>query len=699
VIAILTLIESVRALLPHAPIFVSTTTLSGFDTAKEKLGSRIAGLFFAPVDYSSVVRRVLRQIRPSVLVVAETEIWPNLFRETRRTGCALILVNGRISDRAAPRYFALRTLFRVVLCEPDVILAQSEIMRERFLRAGAPPTKVHAAGNLKYDLAPEPVPADSPVRRFFAGSQVWIAASTSEDAQLAEEDAVLGAFKRLNGWKLLLAPRRPERFAEVARKIEKAGLRYVRRTALAEDCTGDILLLDTLGELSSLFALADSVFVGGTLVRHGGHNILEPALFGKTITVGPHMENFREIAEDFQQRNAIYRIPGASALEPFVDKEMGERARQCAEEKRGAVARAATQIRDLHECVLLSPPRGLLGRIALAPLAQAWQWGGRRKRLRSLANRRKLNLPVVSVGNITVGGTGKTPMTVHLARRFHEAGLRPGVLTRGYGRASPHNVLVVQPGETANSGHTGDEAQILLASGILSLGVGSDRFQTGSMLEERKLADVLILDDGFQHVSLDRNVDVVLIDALQPFGGHALVPLGRLREPLEELARASVFVITRVEEGRSTEAIEAVLRRYNPSAPVFRSRVVAREWVDLQSGERFGPRDLPFRRTLAFCGLGNPQSFWNTLRSLGISPVESLEYGDHHLYTPREVLRFGQMGRALTVDALLTTEKDAMNLCDHTAQVIAPLKLFSLRIGIEIEREEEFMQLIHKGLR
>ena len=699
VLAIGPLVQRMRELLPRVPVFVSTTTLTGFVTAREKFGSGTAtGVFFVPVDYVGPVRRVLRRIRPSILVVAETEIWPNLYRETRRTGAALVMVNGRISDRAATRYAYWSWFFRVALSEVNLVLVQSEAMRDRFVRAGAPAERILVGGNLKYDMNPVPVAAESLVARFLLGAKVWIAASTSEDGELAEEDAVITAFHKLSGWKLVVAPRKPERFREVARKLAAARCSFVLRTELREGSEGDVLLLNTVGELAGLFSLADTVFVGGTLARRGGHNVLEPAWFGKSITVGPHMENFREIAEEFRAAAAFHEIQNAAELEPFVDWEMGERARACAVRNGGATEFAALRIQDNYAEVVPRFSRNLPARLALKPLAKAWEWGGTRKRVRALESKQKLKLPVISVGNITVGGTGKTPAVLHLAQWLAAQGRKPGVLTRGYGRASPHKMLIVAPGVEASRSSTGDEAQILLRSGVLALGVGADRAAAGRELERQGLADVLILDDGFQHVRLARDFDLVLIDALSPFGGFEVMPLGRLREPLSELRRASAFLITRVDEGMNTAPIEAQLKLRNPEAPIFRSHVIAEEWVALDGGERFAPGKLPFERVLAFCGLGNPQSFWRTLQGLGIRPVDCLEYGDHHVYTPREVRRLGQIGRTLGVDALLTTEKDAMNLCELTAEAIRPVRLFSLRISIEIEREAEFLETISAKL-
>ena len=292
IIASIELIRALRRDLPNVPVFVSASTLAGHAMAVEKLAGLAAGVFYAPVDYVFAVRRVLRALQPSVVVVLETEIWPNLFREARRSGAGVVMVNGRISDRTARWYARFRWFFRAVLSQANRILAQSDADRERFIAAGAPAERIEDGGNLKYDFEPREAPADSPVRRYLAqhaGKRVWIAASTTADERIAEEDAVLAAYAELPGWVLILAPRKPDRFDEVAGKISARGLEFVRRSRMEEGAAAHptILLLDTIGELASLFALADVVFMGGTLADRGGHNISSKPAFS-SASAGDH---------------------------------------------------------------------------------------------------------------------------------------------------------------------------------------------------------------------------------------------------------------------------------------------------------------------------------------------------------------------------------------------------------------------------
>ncbi len=718
VLSVMELARRLRVEFPQAPLFMSTATLAGRATAREKLADIVTGVFYAPMDYAFAVRRVLRTLRPALVVIVETEIWPNLFREAKRAGCALVILNGRISDRTERRYRRQRWFFREVMRWPDAVLAQSEIMRARYLSIGAPPNRATMGGNLKYDFTPREADAQSPVRRFVEGllpAEIWIAASTMPPAyagDVDEDDAVIAAFRNLEPEHprllLLLAPRRPERFDVVAAKLAEAGIRRVRRSELQGPLLlPGVILLDSIGELSGLFPLADVVFMGGTLAARGGHNILEPAFFARPIICGPHMENFREIAQEFRARGAFVEIGAATEIAGAVEAlladrgrgaELGRRAVECAEAKRGATERAMAAI---HDAAADSCPRyrpNLAGFLLLWPLSLVWRLVAAGKRARDMRHRRKLNASVISVGNITMGGTGKTPFVLYLAEQMRRAGRQPGILSRGYGRQSLTKHLILEPGARVKVTQSGDEPQIFLRSGVASVGIGADRFETGQLLQERFGADLLILDDGFQHARLERQVDIVLVDALTPFGGGEVFPLGRLREPLAALARADVIVITRSESERGTYNLQLALRRYNVCAPIFRSRTVPEYWVDLASDQQIAARDLPFARVVAFCGLGNPASFRSTLELLEIHPADYVTFGDHHTYCAREIRHLAQQFAAAKAQAAVTTEKDTLNLCEGAIELMSPLPVYWLKIRTEIEREAEFLEFIERRL-
>ncbi|MGP8244568.1 MAG: tetraacyldisaccharide 4'-kinase, partial [Bryobacteraceae bacterium] len=738
VLGALELVRGLRAAFPRTRIFVSTGTLAGHATAQTKLKRLVDGVFFAPMDYVFAVRRVLRGLRPSVVLVVETEIWPNLFRECQRTGAGLAVLNGRISDRAFPRYRRWAWFFAAVWPAMDRIQAQSAEMRERFLALGASPERVEVAGNFKYDFAAHAAAPDSPVRHWLAArgpASVWIAASTmpGADADDVDEDrCVVESWLRLAvrhpDLVLIWAPRKPERFDLAAQKLEAAGVAYDRRSQLggadplvrarppgralspAESSCAihapRVLLLDTIGELSGLFDTADVVFMGGTLARRGGHNILEPALFAKPVIVGPHMENFTAIAGDFRQAGAVVEIARPNQLaeavsdllaDPERRRELGRRALVAAEARRGSTARALAAVRRLYDTHLpVYRPAWPWYPLAFW-LAGAWAIASRRRQNRQQRGARRLPVPVISVGNLTMGGTGKTPCVLCLAEGLKRRGHIPGILTRGYGRISPEPISVLAPGAQAREIETGDEPQIFLRSGLAPVGIGADRFRAGQLLLSRfPSVDTILLDDGFQHRKLERAVNLVLVDALDPFGGGSVFPLGRLREPLDALARADIFVITRADLSDGVPALERAIRARNPEAPIFHAVTRPHGWMEAASGREFDPAAAPLDRAAAFCGLGNPQSFRRTLHALGIEPLDWVRFPDHHRYRPAELQRMGRWLRDGGARALVTTEKDAINLCEGFADLLAPLPLFYLKIALEIAREDQLLDEIEQ---
>jgi 3-deoxy-D-manno-octulosonic-acid transferase len=706
VLAAIPLIAEVRKNIPRTPIFVSTTTLAGRETADKRLAELVNGVFYAPFDFVWCVRRVLRHVRPTVVVVLETEIWPNLFREAKRIGCGLIIVNGRISDRAMPRYQRYAAWFAPVLGLCDRILVQSAEMKQRFEAAGAPPAVVEVGGNLKYDFAAPSVASDSPALKFIEADRdrpLWIAASTSADEHVAEEDFVIAAQRRLPGWRLIIAPRKPERFESVARLLDDSTLRWARRSVPSAE-PHDILLLDSIGELAGLFPYATVVFMGGTVADKGGHNILEPAIFGKPIIAGPHVENFREIAEHFEQHRAILRIDSGAELAAAVlaaasDAALGERARAAAAEKRGAALRAADAIVKLYESRYPHERHPQPIQAVLWLLSLLWKEGSKRDRASKRKRAAGLPVPVVSVGNLTTGGTGKTPVTIELLRDFRDDGA--GLLMRGYRRVVRENIVIIDEHHHPPVSSTGDEAQLCMRATGVPIGIGADRRAAGLQLLNAAHPRLLFLDDGFQHLQLERDFDLVLIDALHPFGGGELVPLGRLREPMEGLARASAFVITRADEAPNTKAIEAVLRHYNTTAPIFSARTVACKWREADGSEfeiDLFAELAEDMRAIAFCGLGNPNAFWRTLRQVGIDPVASYAFEDHHQYTPNEIRRLARHARDIGAGSLLTTAKDAVNLAPEYPDIVGLLKLYWLEVRTEIEDEQKLVALIRQSV-
>jgi 3-deoxy-D-manno-octulosonic-acid transferase len=359
VLAVRPLIEPLKQRFPKHRLFLSTTTVTGNAVARKSVRG-LDGLFFAPFDFPGPVRQALLTLNPRLLLIMETEIWPNLIHEARRRGTKVALVNGRISPRSFPRYRRIVWFLRRVLGEVDLFLMQGDPHAERIRAMGAPHERVSVPGNLKYDAVADSRPQERLLRLIRNGTDrpLLIAGSTVE----GEEAPVLHAFRQLRervpAASLLIAPRHPERFAMVPPIVAAAGLRCRRRSDLlpGEFGQGEVLLLDTLGELAQLYPLATVVFVGGSLVPAGGHNVLEAAVAGKPVLVGPHMENFQEIADEFVREGALVRVSSADELSRelgalFADeprrRALGVRARAIIDKNRGATARTLESLAAL----------------------------------------------------------------------------------------------------------------------------------------------------------------------------------------------------------------------------------------------------------------------------------------------------------------------------------------------------------------
>ena len=377
----ITLARRLKETHPHRPLIISTTTQTGQALARDRMPFADAVIYF-PLDWAFCVRRALNAVRPSVVLVLETEIWPNFLREAGRRKIPVLFVSGRISDRSFARYqrylgvfgFFLRPFLGNALSNASAFLMQSEKDAQRVRAMGATADRVLLSGNLKYDLE---LPAPTPLSNWLAAeikrsgrSPIIVAGSVVA----TEEPHALIAFGTLQGEYpkalLVLAPRKPECFDEAAEFIDESHRKFIRRSQLPiagpsqsqavnppasstipSDVT--VLLIDSIGELASLYALADGAFVGGSLVSSGGHNILEPAAFGKIPVFGPSMENFSEIASRFVSAGAAIQVEspedaGVAWIELFRDpermKKMGETARHLVADSRGATDRAMAEI-------------------------------------------------------------------------------------------------------------------------------------------------------------------------------------------------------------------------------------------------------------------------------------------------------------------------------------------------------------------
>lgn len=358
VLAVSGLIAELRQALPDRRILISTTTDTGQRLARQRFGEE--NVFYFPMDFVFAIRPYLRALEPELIILAEAEFWPNFLRLAHSGGARIAVVNARISDRSLPNYRRFRWALRRMLVHIDLFLAQTPEDASRLASIGAPADRVRITGNLKFDQAlPAPPPIVEDLRRSLAAESagpILVCGSTVED----EEPPLLKAFEHVRVEHpravMILAPRRPERFDDVAILIQQMELPSFRRSRWqGEPLAGGVLLVDSIGELSALYALAEVAFVGGSLVPRGGHNIIEPAQHGVAILVGNHTENFRDIVALFQSRDAVRVVTLAELpitlmqllAHPSERQALGQRALATAQSQTGATRRTRDALKTL----------------------------------------------------------------------------------------------------------------------------------------------------------------------------------------------------------------------------------------------------------------------------------------------------------------------------------------------------------------
>ncbi len=346
------LVESLLRQFPDCPLVVTTTTPTGSERVRVLFGDRVMHVY-APWDLPGPLRRFLRRTRPRLLVIMETELWPNMLHETRAAGCDILLANARLSERSARGYARVAGLTRQMLGNINTLACQSQADSERFLTLGASPARLEVTGNIKFDLILDDAlrARAAQLRQAFAagGRPVLVAASTHP----GEEELILSAYRRIRQMHgeclLVLVPRHPERFDEVSSLCGRRGWQVLRRSAGGDPtAVDDILLGDTMGELLLLLGTATVAVFGGSLLGHGGHNVLEAAAWGVPVVTGPHMENFAAVSEMLGGAGALVRLDGPARLEscllellqdPERRRRMGAAGMRVVADNRGASAR------------------------------------------------------------------------------------------------------------------------------------------------------------------------------------------------------------------------------------------------------------------------------------------------------------------------------------------------------------------------
>ena len=325
---------------------------------------------------------------------------------------------------------------------------------------------------------------------------------------------------------------------------------------------------------------------------------------------------------------------------------------------------------------------------------------GHRMRLflyrRGLRRQIRLKARVISVGNITVGGTGKTPLVIYLAEKLRAQGEKVAVLTRGYRREKKKMLDLTQPARDEFDWRDAGDEPCLLANRLqdVPIIVTKDRFASGNHAIEKHGARILILDDGFQHLRLTRQTDIVVIDSTNPFGNRRLLPAGPLREPLSSLMRADIFVLTKTDQTADKEALVAMLKRYNPEAPLVESVYQVRSIQRLSDGSPVQVDEVENKKALIFSGIGNPLSFENTIKQLGIQILRHHKFPDHFAYQGKDILGLGREAENLGAELIITTEKDSVRI----PLIKEPeIPIYVLKIDLKVTSGEEVLLQKAKG--
>jgi len=362
--AIRGLAEALREIYPGKNILISTVTPTGNKIAKGIAGQS-DGVIYLPLDFSFIVRPVVNRINPCFFVLAETEIWPNLIDALYKRRIPIAVVNARISDRSFRGYSLIKFFLKPILNRINAFCAQTAVDAARLIKLGVPENKIEVTGNMKFDLRPHVLSFDHINLGLSEKEQLLVCGSTHP----GEEEIILRVYKKLLGefgsLRLLIAPRHPERAKEIAGLVQQAGFQPVFLSILgATSCElrTNVFILDTIGQLISYYALADIVFVGGSLVKTGGHNILEPASEGKPVLFGPHMFNFRDIADLFVKNKAGVLVRNGQELEekikyllnnPQIIKELSKRAEELINQNQGATLRNAGILKKAYAGISL----------------------------------------------------------------------------------------------------------------------------------------------------------------------------------------------------------------------------------------------------------------------------------------------------------------------------------------------------------
>ena len=756
IVAASPLIKEFRNEFPSNPILISVVTSSGYEMAKRIVKDADSIIYF-PLDLPYLSSKVMGTIMPMVFLPVETELWPNFLKAARKYKIPVMMVNGRISDKSVKRYHHLRGVLKDMIATVNKFCMQSRIDAEYIIKLGAPPSLVTVTGNTKFDQTYTDVTPNEKqelLRQmgFNGAEQIFLAGSTHK----GEEEIVLKAFTKVKEQfphsKLLIAPRDIMRTDEIISLALNYNIKGKKRTQLKLEPTADhdLVVLDTIGELGKVYSIGDIIYVGGSLVAHGGHNILEPAAHGKPIIVGPNMFNFKETHALFSGRKACITVKTVEQLTQTVlnllhDEDlrnnMQNETLQIVRENQGAARRSALYLREmLEQCqanrtkkqvrvqlvenfqmslykMVHGEEKGIISKFFLLVLYLFSYIYRHLLKLKlflyktNIIKQHKLDCHVISLGNITVGGTGKTPTAQILAKAISNMGYKVAILNRGYRAKWKGKVGVVSDGKKIymTAVEAGDEA-FLLAKRLPKVPViiGADRAITGKYAVKKLGAEVVILDDGYQHWQLQRDIDILLIDAINVFGNNYILPRGTLREPLEHLDRADVCLLTKVDQSSSDiiDNIKHTINKHNKKALIIESShspkcfIEITNWYKNISNSNLPLNSMANKKITAVSAIGNPASFEKTLEDISAQLAYSIRFPDHHEYTMAEMQSVMDQAVEHNSEAIVITDKDAVKIPAEFIHSERALPVYVLSIEVEfLNNYHELMGLIKNRLK
>lgn len=771
IVATSPLVKQIRKEMPERPILVSAFTVGGYNMAKQIIPEADAIIYF-PLDLPFVAESLVKRIHPGVFMPVETELWPNFLRAIRERHIPVMMVNGRISEKSVKSYRYLYGIWDDMLNTVTRFCMQSSIDAEYITHLGADHDKIFVTGNTKFDQTYAEVTAedlDKYREELGIGDAypVIVAGSTHPGEEKVLFQAFQSVRKEYPDARLVIAPRKTTRADEIAKLASSYGYETGFRSVMKEESSPrknyPVLLIDTIGELGRIYAIGDVVFVGGSFSNTGGHNVLEPAAHAKPILVGPSMQNFKDSYALLSKVKACKMVNNTTELtNEFLDimknderrKAMGEASMQVIRENRGADVRSIMYLKDLLDLTAVpakeypvypintrnltdeggarlrhgdaviqyilqlayGPDTPFFGWLLLALLrgmSYLYEFGVSCKLAlynSGIMRREKLPCYVISIGNITVGGTGKTPTAQKMAAIVKEMGYRVVILNRGYRSHWGKEIGVVSNGEKIfmTAYEAGDEAYLMAKTlpGIPVI-IGKNRAVTGRYAVEKMNAEVIIMDDGYQHWQLERDLDVVLVDTLNMFGNGCVLPRGTLREPLENLKRGDIFLLTKTDQSSKLSRIQLrnTIAKYNAGAPVVESIHHPKNFVEIADwykGISNNYRDLEELRgkdVMVFSAIGNPSSFEQTLSSIGLNILEAVRYPDHHDYGMLEMQYINERASSLKAVAMVATAKDAVKIPTEFIYSDREIPLYILNMDICItEGMDKFREYIENAI-